>query len=113
MRFALSLALLAALTGCNESNHNVALLNDVAVRVEEDSGYRVISVNGKKEKRLSSSFVTVVPFVVVDPGVHVIGVRKTETSNPQSSFSANFEAGKRYRIKEERGTFLLIEENEK
>jgi len=62
-----------------------------------DSGYRVVAVDGVKESRAAGKVVTMVPVVLVDPGVHTFSVRHSGIDAPVS-VSAKVEANKEYRV---------------
>jgi hypothetical protein len=100
-------------------DNNHALLNDVSVKITEDSGYTVIAVNGKKETRVRSNFYTVVPYVVLEPGRNTIDVQKEMSLGSsgalpvQARFVAEVESWKEYRICLENGVFSLIEMHRK
>jgi hypothetical protein len=111
-----SILTLFLLSGCTSE---YATINDVAVRVEHNSGYRVTAINGEKEVRVKSRFVTMVPFVVVSPGKNTIEVTREAGADSNSSFPekasfiATVEEGKRYRIQFIKGVFSLLEEPQK
>ena len=115
--FAYLLFATCLLSACSQANR--ALINDVAVKAPDDSGYYVIGINGKNEIRLKSSFITVVPFVVLEAGRNTIDVVKKAdlgsdaVSLSHATFVADVESGKRYRIYVKEGVFSLIEEVQK
>ena len=78
---------------------------------------QILAVDGKPAVRAQSKYVTVVPFVLVDPGPHTFrvrleaeeGVAREETLFVQGTVVA----GKRYRFAGDVGTLQLVEEVEK
>ncbi len=111
-----SLALLAvvmivvgafSLVGSDEK----ATINDVAVPIEMDSGYRVVEINGEAPERMSHPFVTVVPYVVIIPGKNHIEIEPVDGNGKRESFYFTPEAGVAYRISiKEGGGYTLVED---
>ncbi len=75
---------------------NTAYINDVAVKVAVDTGFKVDRVNGDPPRRVKHGvLITRVPYVIVTPGVNEVTVRDDHES---LTISYTFEAGKVYRI---------------
>jgi hypothetical protein len=87
-----------------------AKINDVSVPIALDSGYRVVAVSGKKPERSSSSLATVVPYVEVHPGKHLIEIEPKDGNGERKSFYFSPSAGTVYRIGTTENGFTLIED---
>jgi len=89
------------------------LINDVNVAVSSDSGYRLVAVDGKPVKRQSSHWDTVIPYAILEPGVHTLTLeRRIGSDATTTKVSASLEAGKRYRFKGEAETVVVVEDAE-
>lgn len=88
-----------------------AIVDDVTGKPPFVSDYGVVAVDGKPVKRWTDPFVTVVPLVELEPGTHTLTVRLADEDGNRSTVTANFEAGKTYRVKSEHGK-LSIEERD-
>jgi hypothetical protein len=97
---------IAVIPSCSQT----AKINDVAVPISLDSGYRVVAVSGKKPVRSSSSFVTVVPYVEVRPGKCLIEIEPKDGNGERKSFYFSPLAGTVYRIGKTENGFTLIED---
>jgi hypothetical protein len=97
---------IALMPSCSQT----AKINDVSVPIALDSGYRVVAVSGKKPERSSSSFVTVVPYVEVHPGKHLIEIEPKDGYGERKSFYFSPSAGTVYRIGTTENGFTLIED---
>jgi hypothetical protein len=116
-------AILIASAGCAlERPH--AIVNDVSVRQEIDSGYKLVAVDGKKVRRARgsgiNSLVDYVPVAWVEPGTHSLTLRRSTISNTDDSASKNevtitatLEANKSYRVAVKDGTVSLTDDNER
>jgi hypothetical protein len=95
-----------ALCGCVSSPANFgarhAIIDDVTDKSPYISGYCVVAVDGKPPQRAKSPTVTTIPMVMVEHGEHTITIGET-------TVTANFEAGKGYRIKSENGDLSVVE----
>ena len=107
------------LTACSPKVKNSAFINDVSIRFADDSGYRIVGINGQKEVRVESSFVSMVPYVVLEPGRNTIVVEKKEYLEgsaqilPRATFVAEVESGKTYKIVPAESSFGLVEIRQK
>lgn len=118
MRFySITFAILLVACGCSspsayvDSSH--ATINDVAVPAPKDSGYQVVAVDGKLVQRKESSVVTVVPYAIVQPGKHTLSLAPQSGNDLEAlTVSAEFEAGKQYRLKLEDGVVTVIEDTD-
>jgi len=63
-------------------NDSSAAINDVSVKVADNPGYSVTAVDGKPPKRRSNALVTVVPYVLLEPGHHVLTIRSDSSADP-------------------------------
>jgi len=97
---------IAVIPSCSQT----AKINDVSVPIALDSGYRIVAVGGKKPERLSSSFVTVVPYVEVHPGKYLIEIEPKDGNGERNSFYFSPAAGTVYRIGTTDNGFTLIED---
>ncbi len=109
--------LLFTATGCvsgtNPFPTDRAIINDVAVRSQLDSGYRVTQVDGQAADRAQSKLVTVVPFVLVKPGERRLGLQpRTGEDLSPIEVTATFDAGKRYRLKRDGDVVTVVEDTE-
>ncbi len=115
-RYMLLVCAISIVTGCSSDAKN-ALINDVAIPVNEDSGYEVIAVNGKPPNRVRNDYITMVPFVVLEPGPNMIEVKQKhgsaigKSAMPKTStFNVVVSKNKKYRIHFENGVFSLVDE---
>ncbi len=110
-------------SGCASTDPNLktahATINDVSVRSSEESGYRVISVDGKSVERIQSpGLATIIPFAIVKPGVHTLGLEpdrlNTESGQDRkaTTVTATFEQDKRYRIQLDQETVTVVEDRD-
>ena len=106
MRY-LPLILLLCLAACSGDDYSSAKINDVSVPVQLDTGYRVVSVDGKAPDRQSSQFVTMVPYVLVNAGEHAIVVESD--AGDRKEVMGTFDEATTYRISEnEEGELVFI-----
>jgi hypothetical protein len=101
-----------------------AIINDITVRPEFETGYRLVAVDGKPVERAHgkgmSSISSFVPYAWVQPGTHSLTLQmdndfKAKNSElPQEvTISAKLEAEKKYRIAMKDGTATLIPDFER
>ena len=88
-----------------------AKINDVAVPVALDSGYRVVAIGGKEPVRTSSPFISVVPYVELSPGKCRIDIEPKEGKGERESFYFSPDAGTTYRIIKADSGFTLVEDS--
>ena len=95
---AVGVAGLFALGGgsCVLYQSRTATINDVAVRMANDDGYKVVAVDGQPEQRQEGLILKPVPYVEVNPGSRSITVE--DEGKVQSTFKAEIAPGARYRI---------------
>jgi hypothetical protein len=108
---AIVVAILVA-AGCIQQQKSRALINDVSLRQEMDSGYTVVKVDGQPVERVSGKVMTMLPCAIVAPGTHSITVRPKSSSNSEDedvSITATFAADKSYRIASNDGQLSIIE----
>ena len=86
-----------------------AIVDDVTSDPPFVAGYCVIAVDGKPVKRCRDPFLTVIPLVDLEPGTHKLTLQLADEKGNQSTVSADFESGKRYRIKSEDGELSIVE----
>lgn len=88
-----------------------AHINDCAVKIEIDSGYRVKSIDGKAPRRVSHPIISMVPYVKCRPGeVEIEAVAKDwEAPKTPRRFVATLERSTTYRIAEIDGELVLVE----
>ena len=112
------LPLLIVTLGCSAGGGafpaNKATINDVAVRATEDTGYRVVNVDGKPCQRASSPYLSVARMVLVEPGEHELLIEAKDAGSklPPLKVKATVEAGKRYRFTRE-GEVVIVSEEKK
>ncbi len=118
--FLLVFVLSSAICGCAiERPH--AVVNDVSVRQEFDSGYTLVAVDGKPVERAHgkgmNSLVDYVPFAWVEPGTHSLTLKRSVNSNSkippvkaEVTITATLEANKRYRFDAKEGTVTLVDD---
>ena len=92
-----------------------ALVNDVALSDDEDSGYRVRYVDDEGVIRASSEFISVVPYVVLPPGKHQL-LLKADTPKAERmklpwvlNETVEVQAGRLYKIRVKDGKATLVE----
>lgn len=100
---------LTAVCGCTSAGHleaRYAVVDDVT----DKAPLGVVAVDGKPVQRLHDSWVTVVPMALVDPGEHTLRLKPHDAESPaETTVSATFEAGKRYRLNRENGEVSVVE----
>ena len=109
----LTLVIVLAVCGCSSLRHQTphAIINDVAVGQESDTGYHLAAVDGKPVERQRSHINTVVPFAIVAPGHHTLILEpKLGSNNKRTSIQVDVEEGKRYRFAVNEGNVVLIED---
>ncbi len=90
-----------------------AVINDIAVRQAFDSGYRLIAVDDRPEKRMQGRFVAFVPFALVNPGTRKLTLRnKDNVSDSNTTVVANLKEGTRYHVKLKDGKLNLVEDTD-
>jgi len=107
------LVLAFALCGCSTMRHEIphATINDVAVRSELNSGYRLVAVDGRPVERQKSKVNTVVPYAIITPGNHTLTLEpELGSNNPKTTISANIEEGKHYRFAVKEGNVVVVED---
>src|ERR1700736_5561424 len=100
---------LICLTSCRD--HSAATVNDVSVPTSQSAGYRVVTVDGAPPKRASSSIITVVPYVLLDPGHHSLTVRSDspdQTNTAEQTLEIDVLRGQRYNLVFRNGHPVLI-----
>jgi hypothetical protein len=101
-----------------------AVINDMTVRPEFETGYRVVAVDGKPVERahgkVPSSISSFAPLAWVQPGTHSLTLQmdndfKAKNSDqPQEvTISAKLEADNKYRIARKDGTVTLVPDFER
>src|SRR6185369_6520257 len=98
--FILGITLFLASCAKNDATVRDAQINDVAVPSELDSGYMVVAIDGRPEKRVKGIINTYVPFVVIAPGEHTLTIQKRPYLNSKEKISGKVkvESGLRYRL---------------
>ena len=112
---ALTLVMGATLCGCSISADRKphATINDVTVKAELDSGYRLIAVDGAPVERAQGHVATVVPFAIVKPGHRTLTLEdKGDPRMEHVTISADLEEGKRYRFAVHEGDVVVVEETD-
>ena len=116
-------ALVFASCGCAVERPH-AVINDMTVRPEFETGYRVVAVDGKPVERahgkVPSSISSIAPLAWVQPGKHSLtlqmdnDLKEKHAELPQEvTISAKLEADKRYRIAMKDGTAALVPDFER
>jgi len=101
-----------------------AIINDMTVRPEFETGYRVVAVDGKAVERahgkVPSSISSFAPLAWVPPGKHSLtlqmdsDLKAKNAELPQEvTISAKLEADKKYRIAMKDGTATLVPDFER
>lgn len=116
MRHLLCILSVLVLIGCSDPDgpvgKNTARINDVAVPISLDTGYKVVEVDGKLAVRARSAFMTVVPFVIVPVGQHTLSVKPKQGPGDAKAFVVTVVAGKTYRIADTaNGNLSLVEDS--
>jgi hypothetical protein len=90
---------------------NKAIVNDCASKLAVESGYRIAEVDGKAAERARSGVVTVVPFVLAEPGEREFTL-ETRGGNdlPRVKVKATVVAGRRYVVKKDGESVVIAEE---
>jgi len=125
-----SLLLEVLLCGCSEEKP-LTVIDDLP----PFDFYHLVAVDGVPEKRASHWIATIIPVAIVSPGVHMLSVmkkadfdvgpfpvvapdistvfiaKKTDFGTRSVTFTANLEAGKRYRIAATGSSVVVIEKN--
>jgi len=117
MRNAFSGCLLIGLLGCSAVGGlrpaNKAIVNDLSSKLAVESGYRIAEVDGKAAERARSGVVTVVPFVLAEPGEREFTLEPREGNDlPRVTVKATVVAGRRYVVKKDGESVVLAEEIE-
>ncbi|QDV67171.1 hypothetical protein Poly24_08630 [Rosistilla carotiformis] len=90
-----------------------AVINDITVRQGLDSGYRLIAVDDRPEKRRKGRFVTFVPVALVNPGNRKLTLQKKDhVSESNATIFAQLKQGTRYRIKLQDGKLNLVKDTD-
>ena len=72
------------LTACSPKIEEHIEINDCAVRYTNNPGYRIILVDGAPPKRKqSTSLVTIVPYVILSSGHHVLMIENRDLKKKQ------------------------------
>jgi hypothetical protein len=78
-----------------------------------DPGYEVTAVDGKPVERARSPICTVVPYAIIEPGVHTLSLKPPSWSNIKATtVSASFESGKRYRLELNNEEVTVVEDTD-
>jgi hypothetical protein len=115
MRNAIFGGLLIGLLGCSTVGNllpaNRAIVNDCASKIAVESGYQIAEVDGKAAERARSNFVTVVPFVLTEPGEREFTLEARNGNDaPRIKVKAIVAAGKRYVVKKDGEAVVIVEE---
>ena len=92
-----------------------ALVNDIALPDEEDSGYRIRFVGDKGVVRASNKLVSVTPYVVLPPGKHWVVLHGDTAKAGRLKLewflqgSVEVEAGRLYKLQVADGHIRLVE----
>ena len=90
---------------------NRAIVNDCSSKIAVESGYHITEVDGKAAERARSNFVTVVPFVLAEPGEHEFTLESRNGNDiPGIKVKATVAAGKRYVLKKDGESVVIVEE---
>jgi hypothetical protein len=107
----------AALSVCGcAAERPRAIINDLTVREEFDSGYALVAVDGKPVQRTGGEISTSPPHAWVDAGEHSLTLRpkhsdtKDPTLQSEVTISAKVEPYKRYRIAKQNDKVSLVED---
>jgi len=111
-------ALLSVSCGCAVERPH-AIVNDMTVRPEFETGYRVVAVDGKPVERahgkVPSSITSFAPLAWISPGSHSLTLQmdndfkaKNSELPPEVTISAKLEADKKYRIAKKDGSVALV-----
>ena len=109
-RIALAFILLAS-AACGHNTPN-AFINEVAVPIADDSDYWVTAVDGAPATRAASKHITVVPFVILRPGEHVLTVEKKGQRSSSRKITGKVLISKaaRYRLQVKDDKISVVEE---
>ena len=94
-----------------------ALVNDIDLPDEEDSGYRIRYVDNHAVIRASNAVFNVTPYVVLSPGKHWLTVKADTPKGNKLNLSiigtqhAEVEAGHFYKLQVTNGKAILVEVN--
>ena len=100
------------ISSAGRSTARYATVDDVTANSPFSSGYCVAAVDGKSVERARSATETVIPLALVDPGEHTLSLHTRGGETPvETNVTAVFEAGKRYRIKNDNGELSVVEAN--
>jgi hypothetical protein len=87
-----------------------ALIEDLTESNPTNPSYFVVAVDGKPARRMEGDMIDPTPCVVVTPGNHTLNLEQRTGESPKSAtISSSFQAGKRYRIKDEDGEPVIAE----
>lgn len=98
-------------SGLNAFPADKAILNDLAVPAALDSGFRVAQVDGQAAQRARSAVITVVPYVLIEPGERRLQLEPRSGQDlPPTAITGMFEAGKRYRLKRDGDVVTFVKD---
>jgi hypothetical protein len=92
-----------------------ALVNDIALSDEEDSGYRIRFVDDEGVVRARSDVISVVPYVVLPPGKHRLLLKADTPKGERMKLpwvlkeTVEVQAGRRYSLRVNQASVALIE----
>jgi hypothetical protein len=104
-----------AICGCTMERPR-AIVNDLSVREEFDSGYALVAVDGKPVERAGEGVSTTPPFAWVDSGEHALTLKpkhsdsKDPTLQSEVTITAKVEPYKKYRIAKQNDRISLVED---
>jgi hypothetical protein len=85
----------------------------VIADVTDKAGYLIAAVDGKPVERLHSHWYTIVPYAILEPGVHTLTlVPDVPGHGAPKTVTVTLEAGKRYNLRAEADTVIVAEEKD-
>jgi hypothetical protein len=102
----------ASLGSLTPSSTSDAVIDDVTGKPPFVAGSCITAVDGHAVDRARGHVVTYVPVAIVTPGKHTLTVKLSDGETPETTtVSASFEAGKRYRIKRNNDSVIVVEDD--
>jgi hypothetical protein len=103
-----------SICGCSSTAGQLAARpHCVICDVTDKAGYLVAAVDGKPVERFQSHWYTVIPYAILEPGVHTLTlVPDVPGHGAAKTITVTLEAGKRYNLKAEADTVMVAEEKD-
>ncbi|HBH27199.1 MAG TPA: hypothetical protein DDX54_07405 [Rhodospirillaceae bacterium] len=111
-RYPLALLFFMSFLFFGGATYAAAFINDVAVKSESDTGYKVMSVDGKQPVRRSGFLVTLVPYVEVESGERSIALEKRDSPGEILEIVHFFKDGEVYRLSFVKDSYIFVEDVE-